>query len=96
MYCILSKETARNGYMRKPSVKWNRIKRDFECSHCGYVQEMDVLVYGSRYTVKAHAGFFLNENSKNHKCQNKKCQKFYGLSKVIGISGSSIRTQSYL
>lgn len=75
VYCILSKETARNGYMRKPSVKWNRIKRGFECPHCGYVQEMDVLVDGSRYTVKADAGFFLNENSKNHKCQNKKCQQ---------------------
>ena len=36
---------------------------------------MDVLVDGSRYTVKADAGFFLNENSKNHKCQNKKCQQ---------------------
>ena len=75
VYCILSKETARNGYMRKPSVKWNRIKHGFECPHCGYVQEMDVLVDGSRYTVKADAGFFLNENSKNHKCQNKKCQQ---------------------
>lgn len=75
VYCILSKETARNGYMRKPSVKWNRIKHGFECPHCGYVQEMDVLVDGSRYTVKADAGFFLNENSKNHKCQNKNCQQ---------------------
>ncbi len=73
VYCILSKETARNGYMRKPSVKWNPIKRGFVCPHCGYVQEMDILVDGGRYTVKADAGFFLNENSKNHKCQNKQC-----------------------
>ena len=75
VYCILSKETARNGYMRKPSVKWDRIKRGFICPHCGYVQEMDVLVDGSHYTVKADANFFLNENGKNHKCQNKNCQQ---------------------
>ena len=73
VYCILSKETARNGYMRKPSVIWNPIKRGFVCPHCGYVQEMDILTDEGRYTVKADAGFFLNENNKNHKCQNKKC-----------------------
>lgn len=73
VYCILSKETARNGYMRKPSVIWNPIKRGFVCPHCGYVQEMDILTDEGRYIVKADAGFFLNENNKNHKCQNKKC-----------------------
>lgn len=73
VYCILSKETARNGYMRKPSVIWNPIKRGFVCPHCGYVQEMDILTDEGGYTVKADAGFFLNENNKNHKCQNKKC-----------------------
>ena len=73
VYCILSKETARNGYMRKPSVQWNPIKRGFVCPHCGYVQEMDILTDAGHYTVKADAGFFLNENSKNHKCQNKRC-----------------------
>lgn len=75
VYCILSKETARNGYMRKPSVIWNPIKRGFVCPHCGYVQEMDILTDEGRYTVKADAGFFLNENNKNHKCQNKKCSE---------------------
>lgn len=73
VYCILSKETARNGYMREPSVIWNPIKRGFVCPHCGYVQEMDILTDEGRYTVKADVGFFLNENNKNHKCQNKKC-----------------------
>lgn len=73
VYCILSKETARNGYMRKPSVVWNPVKKGFVCPHCGYVQEMDVLTEDGRYTVKADAGFFLNENNKNHKCQNKNC-----------------------
>ena len=75
VYCILSKETARNGYMRKPSVVWNPVKRGFVCPHCGYVQEMDILTDEGRYTVKADAGFFLNENSKNHKCQNRQCKE---------------------
>ena len=75
VYCILSKETARNGYMRKPAVKWNRIKRGFVCPHCGHVQEMNVLEDGVHYTVNANAGFFLNENSQNHKCQNKNCRQ---------------------
>ena len=51
VYCILSKETARNGYMRKPSVIWNPIKRGFVCPHCGYVQEMDILSDEGKYTV---------------------------------------------
>ena len=75
VYCILSKETARNGYMRKPAVRWNRIKRGFVCPHCGYIQEMNVLEDGVHYTVNANAGFFLNENSQNHKCQNKNCRQ---------------------
>lgn len=69
IYCILSKETARNGYMTTPSVYWNRIKKGFLCPKCGKVQEMTVLDDCSSYTVNANAAFFRNETSKNHKCQ---------------------------
>lgn len=69
IYCVLSKETARNGYMRKPGVTWNRLKKGFQCPHCGEIQEMSVFDDGTRYTVNADAKFFRNENSKNHKCQ---------------------------
>ena len=69
VYCILSKETARNGYMTAPSVSWNRIKKGFLCPKCGKVQEMTVFDDGSSYTVNADAAFFRNKNSKNHKCQ---------------------------
>lgn len=69
VYCILSKETARNGYMRKPVVTWNRVKKGFLCPYCGGVQEMSVFDEDTKYTVNADAEFFLNENSKNHKCQ---------------------------
>ncbi len=40
VYCILSKEIARNGYMTAPSVFWNRIKKGFLCPKCGKVQEV--------------------------------------------------------
>lgn len=75
VYCILSKETARNGYMRKPAVKYNKLRKGFECPHCGYIQEMTVFDGTDSYTVNADAGFFLNENSKNHKCQNYDCRQ---------------------
>ena len=70
VYCILSKETARNGYMRKPSVIWNPIKKGFVCPHCDTVQEMSVMDGDTKYTVNADANFFLNETGLNHKCQN--------------------------
>lgn len=69
VYCILSKETARNGYMRRPGVRWSAARRGFTCPHCGYIQEMTVYDDSSGYRVPADANFFLNENSKNHKCQ---------------------------
>lgn len=68
VYCILSKETARNGYMTAPTVSWNQIKKGFLCPKCGKVQEMTVFDDGSSYTVNADAAFFRNETSKNHKC----------------------------
>lgn len=70
VYCILSKETARNGYMTAPSVYWNRLKGGFLCPRCGEVQEMHVFDGSSSYTVNANAAFFQNETSKNHKCRS--------------------------
>ena len=69
VYCVLSKETARNGYMTAPTVYWNQIKKGFICPRCGEVQEMTVFEDDASYTVNADAAFFRNENSKNHKCQ---------------------------
>ena len=67
VFCILSKETARNGYMHRPAVTWNRRKRGFICPDCGRVQEMrdpDTSAW-----VKADAMFFQQENSRNHRCR---------------------------
>ena len=73
VYCVLSKETARNGYMRKPGVVWDPVRKGFACPHCGYIQEMELITDSVHCTVKADSTFFLNENSKNHRCQNKTC-----------------------
>lgn len=69
VYAVLSKETARNGYMRSPSVTWNRLKKGFACPYCGDIQQMQIFDDGTDYLVNADADFFLNENGKNHKCQ---------------------------
>ena len=69
IFCILSKETARNGYMRCPSVSWNRQKKGFTCPDCGRVQEMTVLEGSVSHKVNADAQFFQQENNFNHTCQ---------------------------
>lgn len=67
VFCILSKETARNGYMRRPAVTWNRRMGGFICPDCGRVQEMREPDTSS--WIKADALFFQQENSHNHRCR---------------------------
>ena len=67
VFCILSKETARNGYMRQPAVTWNRRMGGFICPDCGRVQEMRDPDTSS--WIKADALFFQQENSHNHRCR---------------------------
>ena len=73
VYCILSKEIARNGYMKAPAVVWKSRHRysqeGFACPCCGGIQEMTVFDDAGSYTVPADQFFFMNENGKNHKCQ---------------------------
>lgn len=68
VYAILSKEKARDGYMRYPAVTWNRRKRAFLCPDCGEPLQMEVSDDGSRYMVNADQFFFQTEHKKNHKC----------------------------
>lgn len=66
---ILSKERARDGYMRYPAVIWSKAKRAFLCPDCGMVIEMPVIADdGSKYMTTADGTFFQKENLKNHKC----------------------------
>lgn len=70
VFMVLSKESARSGYLRKPTVMWNKRRKGFICPVCGTVQEMTVTTDGISYTVPADSIFFHEENNKNHKCQS--------------------------
>lgn len=68
VYAVLSKEKARDGYMRYPAVTWNRRQKAFLCPDCGKALEMEISDDGSRYMVNADQFFFQTEHRKNHKC----------------------------
>nr|WP_325204340.1 helicase-related protein [uncultured Oscillibacter sp.] len=70
VYAVLSKEKARDGYMRYPAVTWNRRQKAFLCPDCGKPLEMEISDDGSRYMVNADQFFFQTEHKKNHKCPN--------------------------
>lgn len=67
-YAIISKETARDGYMKMPAVRWNVRKQAFLCPDCMQPIEMEISDDGNHYMVNADQFFFQNEHSKNHKC----------------------------
>ena len=69
-YAILSKEKARDGYMRQPCAVWHKRKKAFVCPECGEIIEMDISEDGCSYRVKADQFFFMNENRKNHVCEH--------------------------
>lgn len=69
-YVIMSKEKARDGYMKRPAVRWNERRKTFLCPDCGRTIEMELTDDGSKYRVPADALFFKRENKQNHKCGN--------------------------
>jgi len=68
VYAIISKETARDGYMKQPAVVWSRRKGAFLCPDCMGVLEMPFSEDGVRYMVNADQFWFRTEHSRNHKC----------------------------
>lgn len=67
VYCILSKETARNGYMRRPVVRWNERRHSFVCPNCG--KALNFMVNEEIITDESmDALAFRKENSRNHQC----------------------------
>ena len=72
-YIILTKEKARDGYMRRPAALWNKRRRRFICPDCHKEIEMDITEDGTKYKVPADAFYFRAENKKNRKCENKDC-----------------------
>ena len=69
-YAIMSKEKARDGYMKRPAAMYNKRKDAFVCPDCGAVIQMDLIADGTKYTVNADQFFFQKENHKNHKCES--------------------------
>ena len=68
VYAVLSKEKARDGYMRYPAVTWNRRRNAFLCPDCMEPIEMEISEDRSRYMVNAYQFFFQAEHKQNHKC----------------------------
>ncbi len=69
-YVIMSKEKARDGYMKRPAVRWNERRKAFLCPDCSRTIEMELSDDGSKYRVPADALFFKRENKQNHKCEH--------------------------
>ena len=70
IYAIISKEKARDGFMKRPAVIWSRCKKAFLCPDCLEPIEASFTEDGIRYTGQVNQFFFRTENSKNHKCGN--------------------------
>lgn len=68
VYAIISKEIARDGYMKRPAVRWNRRRGAFTCPSCNAGIETPVSEDGVHYGVRAKSPFFRTETARNHKC----------------------------
>ena len=69
VYAVLSKERARDGYMKRPAVRYSRRKDAYVCPDCGKIIEMELSDDDGKYFVKANQFFFKKETDKNHKCR---------------------------
>jgi superfamily II DNA or RNA helicase len=67
-YAVISKEAARDGYMRSPAVRWSKTKRAFVCPDCGEVIQMEIMNGAAKYLADADQFFFKSETRRNHKC----------------------------
>ncbi|MBQ9721780.1 MAG: DEAD/DEAH box helicase family protein, partial [Oscillospiraceae bacterium] len=74
---IISKEKARDGYMKRPAVQWHRTRKnkryveEFVCPDCRKAIELPFQDDdGVPYLVPATQMHFRKESKKNHKCPN--------------------------
>lgn len=70
IYAIISKEKARDGFMKRPAVIWNRYKKAYVCPDCLEPIVAPFTEDGIRYMGQVNQFFFRTENRKNHKCGN--------------------------
>ena len=68
VYAILSKEKARDGYMKRPAVTWSKRQKAFICPQCERPIEVPAIDGCVHYMEKVDQLFFRKETSKNHKC----------------------------
>lgn len=68
VYAVISKERARDGYMKMPAVIWNERRKAFLCPDCMEVLEMPCSDEGVGYMANADQLWFRTEHSRNHKC----------------------------
>jgi len=68
VYCVMSKEKARDGYMKMPAVIWSSVKKAFICPHCDKTQMMPYFENGIKHMVEADHFFYRHETNLNHKC----------------------------
>jgi hypothetical protein len=69
-YIMMSKEKARDGYMKRPAAVWSRHRKAFICPDCYEPIEMELTSDGSKYKIPADQFFFRRENKQNHKCSS--------------------------
>ncbi len=69
MYAIISKERARDGYMRKPAAVYSKIRKAFVCPWCNEIIEMEDKKDGTNALRNADSHFFKKETTQNHKCR---------------------------
>lgn len=69
VYAVISKERARDGYMKCPAVLWRDKEGAFLCPDCLRPIETVLSENGISYTCKAGQLFFRRENSKNRRCE---------------------------
>lgn len=68
VYAVISKEKARDGYMRYPAVIYRARTRTFHCPDCMKELEMVSNEDGMRMIRPADQFFFQRETKQNHKC----------------------------
>ena len=69
IYAVLSKERARDGYMKQPAAVYSKVRKAYLCPWCSKEIEMDLIEDGTHYVVRADHFFFKKENTHNHKCR---------------------------
>ncbi len=68
VFAVLSKENARDGYMRRPAARWDARRRGFTCPDCGSVVQMEFMDCGKRTLTDATPEYFRTETRANRKC----------------------------